>query len=88
MVQPLEHDWYEGKSRLISPSPTKTRIKVRMTASRLKELMGQVDLGKGNSEVLGRMILQDCLEGKFGARVVAFNSTYLFDGDAVLRPVS
>ncbi|KAJ4847464.1 hypothetical protein Tsubulata_019168 [Turnera subulata] len=72
LVQPLDHEYgFEGKSLLTSRSSRTTRIKIRMRASRLEELMAEVDLNKGNSEDLGRMILQESLEGKFGAHVVS-----------------
>lgn len=55
-----------------SSSSNSLRIKVRMTAKQLKELMAEVDLTKpdSNSE-LGRLILRECLEGRSRARVVA-----------------
>lgn len=46
------------------------RIKVRMSRSQLNDLIGKVDMTKGNSE-LGRLIVQECSKGKLHARVVA-----------------
>ncbi|XP_021692432.2 uncharacterized protein LOC110673607 [Hevea brasiliensis] len=70
-VQPLNHRQEEEDVKIIhgSTSSNKLRIKVRMTTRQLKELAAQVDLSKGNSE-LGRMILQQCLDGRLRACVV------------------
>jgi hypothetical protein len=59
-----------GRKKTVHPlesesSSCSLRIKVRMTKQQLRELM---DLSKGNSE-LGRLILQECLEGRLNARV-------------------
>ena len=64
-------DHFSGavKSNLITPSSSSLRIKVRMTKTQLKELMRQADSSQGNSE-LGSLILQECLDGRFRARVV------------------
>lgn len=65
----LNQDGEDVKMRLIDQSSNSLRIKVRMTTRRLKELMAQTDLSKGNSE-LGRMIMQECLESRLCAYVV------------------
>ena len=64
-----DHGSGAGKSNLITPSSSSLRIKVRMTRTQLKELMRQAGSSHGNSE-LGSMILQECLDGRFRARVV------------------
>lgn len=48
-------------------------IKVRMTRSQLKDLIEKVDMsgGNGNSEQLGRLIVQECSKGRLHARVAA-----------------
>uniref|UniRef100_A0A2P2QPB3 Uncharacterized protein n=1 Tax=Rhizophora mucronata TaxID=61149 RepID=A0A2P2QPB3_RHIMU len=71
-VRPLSESEEGVKSSLVGqfPSTCSQRIKVRMTASHLKELMVRVDMSKGNSE-LGRLILRDSLEGRLGARIVS-----------------
>lgn len=46
---------------------TSFRVKVRMSATQLKELMAQVDTSKGDSDQLGRLILQHCVEGRIAA---------------------
>ena len=68
-VLSVDQDSEDVKSSLITPSSSSLRIKVRMTTTQLKELMTQADLSEGNSE-LGSMILQECLDGRFRARVV------------------
>jgi hypothetical protein len=68
-VLSVDQDSEDVKSSLIAPSSSSLRIKVRMTTTQLKELMTQADLSEGNSE-LGSMILQECLDGRFRARVV------------------
>lgn len=49
--------------------PCKLRIKVKMTASQLKELMAKADISKDNSE-LCRLIMQECAEGRLTATTV------------------
>ncbi|EEF47052.1 conserved hypothetical protein [Ricinus communis] len=66
VVHPLEH----------STSDYKLRIKVRMSARQLKEFMSRVDLRKGDSE-LGRVVLQECLDGRLTARVVGRQDSVL-----------
>lgn len=43
------------------------RIRVRMSKRQLKEMMDQVDLSQGNSD-LGGLIMKECLEGRLNAR--------------------
>ncbi|KAE7999293.1 hypothetical protein FH972_003740 [Carpinus fangiana] len=62
-------NWF-GRKKVVHPlpqeySPSCLRVKVRMTKTQLRELM---DLSKGDSE-LGRLILQECMEGRLSARV-------------------
>ncbi|XP_050235673.1 uncharacterized protein LOC126685763 [Mercurialis annua] len=52
-----------------SSSNCNVRIKVKITKKQLMELMARVDLSNGGAE-LGRVILQECLDGKLTARVV------------------
>ena len=47
------------------------RIRVRMSKRKLKEMMAQVDLTQGNSD-LGGLIMQECLEGRLNARAVCY----------------
>ncbi|KAF8015502.1 hypothetical protein BT93_H1119 [Corymbia citriodora subsp. variegata] len=47
--------------RAQQPSPG-IRVKVTMTRTQLRELMSQVDPGRGGAE-LGPLILRECLEG-------------------------
>lgn len=66
-MYPLEDD--EGRHRTSSNS---LKVKVRMTETQLKELMARVDMSKENSnQLLGRLILNDCLQGRFTARIIA-----------------
>ncbi|KAK9910094.1 hypothetical protein M0R45_034069 [Rubus argutus] len=71
VVHPI--DEYEGQDRTQSPNSL-MRIKVRMTKRQLKEMMAQVDkskLGHRIREELGCLILQECLQGRLSAWVVA-----------------
>ncbi|KAJ6955648.1 hypothetical protein NC652_006916 [Populus alba x Populus x berolinensis] len=69
-VHPTDQDGEDiVKSSLITPSSSSLRIKVRMTTTQLEELMALADLSQGSSD-LGRVILQECLDGRFRARVV------------------
>ena len=69
-VHPMDQDGEDiVKSSLITPSSSSLRIKVRMTTTQLEELMALADLSEGSSD-LGRVILQECLDGRFRARVV------------------
>ncbi|KAA8520797.1 hypothetical protein F0562_014931 [Nyssa sinensis] len=71
-VHPWNHD--EVLKKPPSSCTSTVRIKVRMTARELKELMAQVDRdwkSKGDSkELLGRSILQECFKGRWHVRVV------------------
>ncbi|ONI23591.1 hypothetical protein PRUPE_2G197100 [Prunus persica] len=71
LVRPSE-DHKEIRHRT---SPNSLSVKVRMTTTQLKELMAQVDMMNmakdRNSEELGRVILQECLEGRLTACIVA-----------------
>ena len=73
VVHPLDHGLKEeARSSNINKSGSsnyKIRIKVKMSKRQLKEFMSQVDLSEGSSE-LGRMVLQECLDGRLTARVV------------------
>ncbi|KAH0980054.1 hypothetical protein GBA52_007231 [Prunus armeniaca] len=72
-VHPTEDQARHRTSSSSSSSSNSLRIKVRMTAKKLKELMAEVDVTKSpnsNSE-LGRLILRECLEGRSRARFVA-----------------
>lgn len=51
------------------------RVKVRMTKEQLKQLMSEVDLSKGSSE-LGQLIFNQCVKGRFDARV--FSPTHQY----------
>ncbi|CAN1157053.1 hypothetical protein LINPERPRIM_LOCUS27721 [Linum perenne] len=62
-----------------SNTPSGVRIRVGMTIGQLNELMGQIPSSKlrgrpsGNecsSSELGRLILRECLKGRFRARVI------------------
>lgn len=66
-VQPVDDEGLGKTTR----SSSGVKIKVRMTTRQFKELVAQVDKSKPshNSE-LGRLILQQCLEGKFSSPVV------------------
>ena len=80
MVHPIEDE--ETSIKTTRGGCRTVRIKVRMSAGQLKELAGRVDLSKGgyNSE-LGRLILQECLLGKFSAApVVAAHNFELSKG--------
>ncbi|GMI69547.1 hypothetical protein like AT3G61930 [Hibiscus trionum] len=67
-VKPLENDVEIRKSSNSTSSPT--RIKVRMTKTRLEELVARSgDTSKGNAE-LGRLIVKECLEGRLSPSVV------------------
>lgn len=71
-MQPLNHlqdEEEDVKSSHTDTSSNKLRIKVVMTARQLEELAAKADSSKGNSE-LGRMILQQCLDGRLRGRVV------------------
>ncbi|KAG6784920.1 hypothetical protein POTOM_010633 [Populus tomentosa] len=69
-VHPVDQDGEDiVKSSLVTPSSSSLRIKVRMTTTQLEELMALADLSQGSSD-LGRVILQECLDGRFRARVV------------------
>ncbi|KAL3572186.1 hypothetical protein D5086_026090 [Populus alba] len=68
-VLSVDQDSEDVKSNLITLSSSSLRIKVRMTTTQLKELMTRAGSSPGNSE-LGSMILQECLDGRFRARVV------------------
>lgn len=71
VVHPIDEN--EGEDRTPSPNSL-MRVKVRMTKRQLKEMMAQVDkskLGHRNPEELGCVILQECLQGRLSARVVA-----------------
>lgn len=46
------------------------RIKIRMTAAEFKDLVSQVELGQGDSEIV-RFITQECLQGTGRARVIS-----------------
>lgn len=59
----------EEEVQELPPQPCKFRVKVRMTASQLKELMAKADISKDNSE-LCRLIMQECAEGRLTATTV------------------
>ncbi|PON75513.1 hypothetical protein PanWU01x14_041380 [Parasponia andersonii] len=68
-VHPLDDE----RQRTTTTSTRSVKIKVRMTARQFKELVAQVDMNKRsnyNSE-LGRLILKQCLDGKYNSPVVA-----------------
>lgn len=77
--------WF-GKKRstkaVVHPVVQGVTIKVRMTRAQLHDLSKKVDMiSNGNSELLGRLIVQECSKGRFHARVVAAT-----DGDGSQRP--
>ncbi|KAK4848783.1 hypothetical protein QYF36_017277 [Acer negundo] len=69
----LDHDDdHDQLARLEQPS-TSLWVKVRVRASQLKELTAKADSNSNSSQEnseLGRLILQECLEGRLTARVV------------------
>ncbi|VVA25557.1 PREDICTED: POPTR_0014s10080g [Prunus dulcis] len=71
----LVHPSEDHKEIRHRTSPNSLTVKVRMTTTQLKELMAQVDMMNmakdRNSEELGRVILQECLEGRLTAGIVA-----------------
>ncbi|KAL5863242.1 hypothetical protein ACOSQ3_000756 [Xanthoceras sorbifolium] len=69
VVHPLlNHDDHDELASLDHPSDS-LWVKVRLTASQLQELTAKADSSQDNSD-LGRLILQECLEGRLAARVV------------------
>ncbi|KAK3194530.1 hypothetical protein Dsin_025840 [Dipteronia sinensis] len=66
----LDHDDHDQLERLEQPS-TSLWVKVRARESQLKELTAKADSNSsGDNSDLGRLILQECLEGRLTARVV------------------
>ncbi|KAJ7951375.1 NAD(P)H-hydrate epimerase [Quillaja saponaria] len=47
------------------------RVKVLMTKRQLKDLMAKVDTSRGSTSELGSLILQECMEGRLQASVLA-----------------
>ncbi|KAK2649968.1 hypothetical protein Ddye_017457 [Dipteronia dyeriana] len=72
----LDHDDHDRLARLEQPS-TSLWVKVRVRASQLKEFTAKADLNssRDNSD-LGRLILQECLEGRLTARVVPASTIF------------
>ncbi|KAL4379703.1 hypothetical protein GQ457_02G001500 [Hibiscus cannabinus] len=70
-VRPLENDVEITKIRKsLDSASSPTRIKVCMTRTQLEELKARAaDARKGNSG-LGRLIVEECLEGRLSPRIV------------------
>ncbi|EXB83813.1 hypothetical protein L484_023418 [Morus notabilis] len=67
-VHPLDDDGQRRTTTITTRSSSSVRIKARMTVKQLKDLAAQVDMSKDtNNSELGRLILQQCLEGKLSA---------------------
>ncbi|KDP28420.1 hypothetical protein JCGZ_14191 [Jatropha curcas] len=71
VVNPITADHHQEEednfmSHINTISSTNLRMKVRMTKTQFLEL---ADSSKNNSE-LGRMILQECLEGRLRSRIL------------------
>ncbi|TXG63098.1 hypothetical protein EZV62_010092 [Acer yangbiense] len=76
----LDHDDdHDQLARLEQPS-TSLWVKVRVGASQLKELTVKADSNssRDNSD-LGRLILQECLEGRLTARVVPAGRNIMYN---------
>lgn len=76
-VHPLKQESAAPAMGLNKKSSNNLRIKVLISKNQLTELMAKMDLskddGSDSGSELGRLILQDCFEGKLTARVVAGN---------------
>lgn len=56
--------WTSQVGHPIDQPTSSLRIKVRMTEGQLKELMAKVDKSKLGDLDIGRLILQECFEGR------------------------